>query len=129
MFVLLVEKRTCSRLIVDTHTRAGIVSLADRIVRDVEDWAGQQFGKRWPSGSIIGDTAIDLDHLDPDDAAEYAADLAHVINTYPEVNTVDDGGPWEPAARSRKGRGGRRPFAHLAQRKADVSNEPERRVQ
>jgi hypothetical protein len=90
VFVLLVEKPTCSRLIVDTYTRTGVVSLADRIVADIENWANRQYGKRWPRWWRLGESSVDLDQLDPEDAAEYAADLARVINTYPDVNTVDD---------------------------------------
>lgn len=79
VYMLLVEKRSCSRLIVDTYTCTGIVDLSDAVVRDITSWATTQYGRRWPRSCILGSSAVDLDQLHPEDAEAYAGDLARTL--------------------------------------------------
>lgn len=125
-FIQVIEKPSCSRLIIDTHSRRSVALMAPRFVDEVEAWAERAYtGGASVLKAIIGDTAIDIDGLDRGEAAEMASDIARCL-TY-SINWADS---WpQEVTHSRNGKGGLRPIAHLAQRKADAPNERERRVQ
>jgi hypothetical protein len=83
-YIVLVERPSCSRVIVDTYTRKDELYMAPRFVDEIVDWARTaHIGGHRSDKAMIGDAAMNIDGLDPEEAERMAEELARCLHCYP----------------------------------------------